>query len=111
MDEGEIPNPTNSDSIPFIMIKTALLAITSTLALSAGAAQAYAPEAYSFAGHRGTVIERGAWEKDTITLSGPQGSTTIEVLCTGNGGNEWTSYGNTSQAFNQAVANSWCRSF
>ena len=93
------------------MIKTALLAITSTLALSAGAAQAYAPEAYSFAGHRGTVIERGAWEKDTITLSGPQGSTTIEVLCTGNGGNEWTSYGNTSHAFNQAVANYWCSEF
>ena len=107
---GETPNPTNSDSIPFIMIKTTLLAIASAATLFAGAAEA-APRYYEFAGHTGTVVERGAWEKDTITLAGPQGRTTIEVLCTGNGGNEWNSWGTASHAFNQAVANYWCSEF
>ena len=91
------------------MIKATLIAAASLLA--AAPALAYEPEAYSFAGHTGTVIERGAWEKDTITLNGPAGWTTIEVLCTGDGGNEWTSWGTTNEGFNQAVANSWCQYF
>ena len=91
------------------MIKATLIAAASLFA--AAPALAYTPEPYSVFGHSGTVIERGAWERDTITLSGPAGSTTLEVLCTGNGGNEWNSWGNTSHDFNQAVANSWCSEF
>ena len=91
------------------MIKATLVAAASIFA--AAPALAYSPVAYSILGHHGTVVERGSWEKDTITLSGPQGHTTIEVLCTGNGGNEWTSWGTTSSTFNQFVADDWCRFF
>ena len=91
------------------MIKATLIAAASVFA--AAPALAFTPEPYSIFGHNGTVIERGAWERDTITLSGPAGRTTLEVLCTGNGGNEWNSWGTTSHDFNQAVANSWCQYF
>ena len=94
------------------MIKAlAITAAATAAAIAPTAALAFAPEPYEIFGHRGTVIERGSWQRDTITLSGPSGRTTLEVLCTGGGGNEWNAWGTASQAFNQAVADDWCRYF
>ena len=74
-------------------------------------ALASAPRYFEYMGHTGSVVDNGEFNYDYITLSGPAGHTQLKVMCTGGGGNEWTSYGTFTDDLNQAVANSWCRSF
>ena len=81
-----------------------------TLGLAAPA-MAAEPRSYEWHGHYGSVTDNGSWNWDYISLSGPAGNTQLKVMCTGNGGNEWTSFGTFSQAANQAVADSWCSEF
>ena len=37
--------------------------------------------------------------------------TTLRVICTGGGGNRWTSYGNLTRSDNQFIANHWCKRY
>lgn len=86
----------------------ATLAALPAVLIAATPAQAFTPKPLKVYGHSGTVIQRGRWQRDTLTLRGPAGNTTMEVLCTGGGGNQWDAYGNFSQEFNQEIANWWC---
>ena len=57
--------------------------------------------------------DNGRMGVDRLAAVSPDGSrrTVIDVLCTGNGGNRWESYGHLSKSANQYLANWWCADF
>ncbi len=69
------------------------------------------PRPYEWYGHTGSVVENGDWQPDYFSLSGPMGDTQIKVLCTGNGGYEWNSWGQWSDTANDALAQYWCEEY
>ena len=75
------------------MIKQIAIAVAAATTLFAAApAMASTPRYWSFAGHDGTAVDNGSGRYDYLTLSGAAGRTQIKVLCTGNGGNEWSAW-------------------
>ena len=104
---GTTPHTTHTSMIKQIAIAVA----AATTLFAAAPAMASTPRYWSFAGHDGTAVDNGSGRYDYLTLSGAAGRTQIKVLCTGNGGNEWSAWGTTNQGFNQAAANQWCSSY
>lgn len=59
------------------------------------------------------VRDNGDYGADRVAAVSPDGSskTVLDIVCTGNGGNRWQSYGSLSKADNQDIANWWCANY
>ena len=91
----------------FFSVLASLVAATSVTLAMAPEAQAET-RSYSHYGHTGFVTNNGAYQTDVITLSGPSGSVQMNVVCTGGGGWQYESFGTTSKAFDDSLAEAWC---
>jgi len=94
----------------------AIAAATTVAATSIVAAPAYAASDRCFTTRTDwafCVRDNGRMGVDRVAAVSPDGSrkTVIDVLCTGNGGNRWESYGHLDKAENQAIANWWCANY
>lgn len=57
--------------------------------------------------------DNGDFLPDVLQMTSPDGSksTKITVLCTGDGGNRWESYGNMTKEQNRVLSNYWCENY
>ena len=59
------------------------------------------------------VRDNGDYGADQVVAVSPDASrkTSMNIVCTGNGGNRWEAFGHLDKAENQAIANWWCEKY
>ena len=59
------------------------------------------------------TTDNGDYGADYVSVFKPSGVkvTSLKVICTGNGGNRWESYGSWTKSDNQDLATWWCKSY
>ena len=63
--------------------------------------------------YRVCTDDAGRLGTDVVAVFTPKNQlvTTLKVICTGNSGNRWESYGSWTKSANQDLANWWCRNY